>query len=66
MGNDDRHAAPLERIVQACTNTGKIPGWLPGPRSQARAEQKLDFSAGGDAGFMLAGARAGLQTLGLT
>ncbi len=69
MGNDDRHARALERIVQACRNTGKIPGLAcPSPEeARRRAEQGFQFlTAGSDAGFMLAGARAGLQTLGLT
>ena len=65
---DDRHARALERIVQACRNTGKIPGLAcPKPEeAKRRAEQGFQFlTAGSDAGFMLAGARAGLQTLGL-
>jgi 4-hydroxy-2-oxoheptanedioate aldolase len=67
-GNDDRHARALERIVQACRNTGKIPGLAcPSPEeARRRAEQGFQFlTAGSDAGFMLAGARAGVQTLGL-
>ena len=64
---DERHARALERIVQACRNTGKIPGLACSTPEEAkrRAEQGFQFlTAGSDAGFMLAGARAGLQTLG--
>ncbi len=68
MANDDRHARALERVVQACRNTGKIPGLACASPEEAkrRAEQGFQFlTAGSDVGFMLAGARAGLQTLGL-
>ncbi len=64
---DERHARALERIVQACRNTGKIPGLACGTpeEAQRRAGQGFQFlTAGSDASFMLAGARAGLQTLG--
>ena len=65
---DERHQRALERVVQACRNTGKIPGLAcSGPEdARRRAEQGFQFlTAGSDAGFMLAGARAGLQVLGL-
>ncbi|MDQ3703359.1 MAG: aldolase/citrate lyase family protein [Chloroflexota bacterium] len=68
MAKDDRHARALERVVQACRNTGKIPGLACASPEEAkrRAEQGFQFlTAGSDVGFMLAGARAGLQTLGL-
>jgi 4-hydroxy-2-oxoheptanedioate aldolase len=67
-GRDERHARALERIVQACRNTGKIPGLACGGPEEARrrAEQGFQFlTAGSDAGFLLGGARAGLHTLGL-
>jgi 4-hydroxy-2-oxoheptanedioate aldolase len=66
--NDERHARALERIVQACRNTGKIPGLACGSPEEAkrRAEQGFQFlTAGSDAGFMIAGARAGVKLLGL-
>ncbi|HUE75932.1 MAG TPA: aldolase/citrate lyase family protein [Chloroflexota bacterium] len=65
---DERHARALESVIQACRNTGKIPGLsTSGPEECVRrAEQGFQFLTGGsDAGFMLAGARAGLKTLGL-
>src|SRR3954454_23256957 len=64
--NDDRHARALEKIVQACRNTGTIPGLACGSPEEAkmRAAQGFQFlTAGGDMGFMLAGARAGIKTL---
>jgi 4-hydroxy-2-oxoheptanedioate aldolase len=68
QANDDRHGRALERVVQACKNTGKIPGIAGGGIEDAlkRAEQGFQFiTAGGDGGFMLAGAMAGLKRLGL-
>jgi 4-hydroxy-2-oxoheptanedioate aldolase len=65
--SDDRHGRALERIVQACRNTGKAPGLACGSAEDARrrAEQGFQFlTAGGDATFLLDGARAGLKTLG--
>ncbi len=66
-GEDDRHAKALEKVVQACQDTGKIPGLAcPTPEdAHRRAEQGFQYlTAGGDLGFMLAGATAGLKTLG--
>jgi 4-hydroxy-2-oxoheptanedioate aldolase len=65
--NDDRHAKALEQVVQACKNTGKAAGLAcSGPEdARRRADEGFQFlTAGGDAGFMLAGAAAGLKTLG--
>ncbi len=56
----------VRRIVQACRNTGKIPGLACGSAEDARrrAAQGFQFlTAGSDAGFLLAGAKAGLQAL---
>jgi 4-hydroxy-2-oxoheptanedioate aldolase len=66
--NDERHARALERIVQACRNTGKIPGLACGSPEEAkrRAAQGFQFlTAGSDVGFMTGGARAGVKLLGL-
>lgn len=63
---DDRHARALEKVVQACRNTGKIPGLACGGPAEAkmRAGQGFQFlTAGGDMGFMMAGAAAGIKTL---
>jgi 4-hydroxy-2-oxoheptanedioate aldolase len=68
MLNDDRHARALERVLEACRNTGKIPGFAAFHPDDAkrRAEQGfLYLTAGSDIGFMMAGANAGLKTLGL-
>jgi 4-hydroxy-2-oxoheptanedioate aldolase len=67
-GEDDRHGRALEQILAACRNTGKAPGLAcPTPQdAKRRAEQGWQFlTAGSDAGFMMAGARAGLTVLGL-
>jgi 4-hydroxy-2-oxoheptanedioate aldolase len=67
-GEDDRHGRALEQILAACRNTGKAPGLAcPTPEdARRRAEQGWQFlTAGGDAGFMLGAARAGLDVLGL-
>jgi 4-hydroxy-2-oxoheptanedioate aldolase len=64
----DAHARALEQVVSACKNAGKAPGLACGTPEEAkrRAEQGFQFlTAGGDAGFMLASATAGLKTLGL-
>lgn len=65
---DDRHARAIERVVEACRNTGKIAGFAAyGPEDALRrAEQGFLFlTAGSDIGFMLGGATAGVRTLGL-
>jgi 4-hydroxy-2-oxoheptanedioate aldolase len=65
---DDRHGRALERILTACRNTGKAPGLAcPTPEdARRRAAEGWQFlTAGGDSGFMLAGARAGASVLGL-
>ncbi len=65
-GQDDRHIRALERVVEACRNTGKIPGIAAGTPEEARqrAEQGFQYvTAGSDLGFMLSGAAAGLHTL---
>jgi 4-hydroxy-2-oxoheptanedioate aldolase len=63
-GDDDRHARALEKVVEACRNTGKIPGIACGTPEEAmrRAGQGFQYlTAGSDMGFMLAGAAAGLR-----
>jgi len=65
---DDRHAQAIERVVEACRNTGKIAGFAAyGPEDALRrAEQGFLFlTAGSDIGFMLGGAAAGVRALGL-
>ena len=62
----EEHQRALERVVQACRNTGKIPGiWTGSPEEAVRrAEQGFRYiTAGSDVGFLAAGAAAGLKTL---
>jgi 4-hydroxy-2-oxoheptanedioate aldolase len=68
MANDDRHQRALERVIEACHNTGKTPGYAAFTPEDAlrRAEQGfLYLTAGSDSGFMMSGANAGVRTLGL-
>jgi 4-hydroxy-2-oxoheptanedioate aldolase len=62
----EEHIRALEKVVQACRNTGKIPG-IAGRSIQdalQRAQQGFQFiTAGGDAGFILGGAAAGVKQL---
>jgi 4-hydroxy-2-oxoheptanedioate aldolase len=66
MDKREEHARALEKVVQACRNTGKIPG-VAGRSIQDgvnRAAMGFQFiTAGSDAGFILAGAAAALATL---
>lgn len=66
MDDREEHARALEKVVQACRNTGKIPGVAGRSIEDAkkRAEQGFQFiTAGGDAGFLMAGAAQGLAEL---
>lgn len=66
--NDDRHIRALERIVEACRNTGKISGLsCSSPEEMVRREaQGFGFlTGGGDLNFILSGAATGIKTLGL-
>ncbi|MFN8512341.1 MAG: aldolase/citrate lyase family protein [Thermomicrobiales bacterium] len=66
MADDDRHNRALEKIVQACRNTGTIPGLACASPEEAkmRAAQGFQFvTAGGDMGFMMSAAMAGVKTL---
>jgi 4-hydroxy-2-oxoheptanedioate aldolase len=67
--NHDGHARALERVLEACRDTGKIPGIAAGGTENARSRADQGFryiTAGSDAGFMLEGAKAGLVTLGIS
>ena len=68
QADDERHARALEKIVQACKDTGKVPGIACGSPEEGkrRVEQGFQYIvAGSDVGFMLAGAKAGLKTMGV-
>lgn len=63
----EEHAQAVASVLQACRNTGKIPGFACSSPEDAvrRAEQGFRFlTCGSDAGFIAAGARAGLRALG--
>ena len=66
MNERDEHARALERVVEACRNTGTIPGIAGMGIDDAinRAKQGFQFiTAGSDAGFIMGGALNGLGTL---
>ncbi len=66
MAKHEEHARAVERVLQACRNTGKIPGFAGGSLQQAAdlAKQGFQFlTAAGDAGFLLSGATAGVKFL---
>jgi 4-hydroxy-2-oxoheptanedioate aldolase len=67
-GNSDRHRQAVDRVLEACRNTGKIPGYAGGSPEEALelAERGFQFlTSGSDVGFMLGGALAGVKRLTL-
>ncbi len=66
MDEREEHARALERIVQACRDTGTIPG-IAGrgiEDAKLRASQGFRFiTAGSDTGFLMAGSAAGVAEL---
>ena len=66
MFQREEHARAIERVLQACRNTGKIPGMACSSPQQAaeKAAQGFQYlTAGGDSGMILGGAAAALKTL---
>ncbi len=66
MHERDEHARALERIIEACKNTGKVPGIaaLSIEDGVRRYQQGFRYiTAGGDAGFLMQGAADALTTL---
>jgi 4-hydroxy-2-oxoheptanedioate aldolase len=66
MDTREEHARALEKVVQACRNTGKIPGIAGRSIEDALKRAQIGFqfiTAAGDAGFLLSGASAGLKQL---
>ncbi|MBI3976547.1 MAG: hypothetical protein HY331_00035 [Chloroflexi bacterium] len=62
----EEHARALERVVQACRNTGKISGLAGASPEEGvqRARQGFQFiTVAGDARMLMAAAQAGLRTL---
>jgi 4-hydroxy-2-oxoheptanedioate aldolase len=69
MGESEEHARAVEKVLQACRNTGKIPGFAGASPEQALklAERGFQFlTAGGDAGMILSGAANGVKLLART
>ena len=69
MLTDERHALNLERVLEACRNTGTIPGFASSSPEDAkrRAEQGFRFlTCGGDHTLLMTGAQASVGLLGLT
>ena len=63
---DERHQQAIARVLTACHDTGKIPGFASYTPEEARfrAEQGFLFlTVGSDLEILLAGARAGLEQL---
>lgn len=66
MGTREEHARALEQVLQACRNTGKIPGIAGQSIDDAirKAQQGFQFiTAGSDIGFLAGGAAGGLERL---
>lgn len=64
MFQRDEHARAIERVLQACRNTGKIPGFAgSSPQHGVElAKQGFQFiTAGGDSGFLLGGAAGAVK-----
>lgn len=65
MSQSEEHARAVERVLQACRNTGKIPGFAGASPQQALelAAQGFQFlTAGSDSGFLLSGAAAAVAS----
>jgi 4-hydroxy-2-oxoheptanedioate aldolase len=66
MDAREEHARALEKVVQACRDTGKIPGIAARSIQDGIQRARLGFqfiTCGSDAGFILSGAAAGLEEL---
>jgi 4-hydroxy-2-oxoheptanedioate aldolase len=64
MFQREEHARAIERVLQACRNTGKIPGFAGSSPQHGMelAKQGFQFlTAGSDAGFLLGGSAAALK-----
>ncbi len=65
---DERHIKCVEKVLQACKDTGKAAGFACNSPEEAkeRADKGWQFlTSGSDAGFLIGGATQGIQTLGL-
>mgnify|MGYP001446371213 FL=1 len=64
MFEREEHARAVERVLQACRNTGKIPGFAGNSPQHGMdlAAQGFQFlTAGSDVGFLLGGAAAAIK-----
>ena len=62
----EEHARAIERVLDACRNTGKVPGFAGSSPDQALKLAAQGFrylTAGSDLGFLIGGARAGVEKL---
>lgn len=67
MDSHDGHARAIERVLEACRNTGKIPGFaaFTVPEAIRRLQQGfLYLTAGSDGGFLTDGASDAMRRLG--
>ena len=65
-GTHDGVQRAIERVLQACRDTGKHPGYAAFTPADAAARARQGFrflTAGSDRGFLMEGARAGVDTL---
>jgi 4-hydroxy-2-oxoheptanedioate aldolase len=65
MFQRDEHKRAIERVLQACQNTGKIPGFAGSSPQHGLELAKQGFrfvTAGGDAGFLIGGAAAAVKS----
>lgn len=63
---DERHFQATERVLTACRNTGKVPGYAASSIDEALSLAGRGFryiTCGSDAGFIRAGALAGIKAL---
>ncbi len=63
---DEQVLRAVDRVLEACNNTGKIAGFASFSTEDARQRADRGFrflTAGGDIGFLLSGARSALQIL---
>lgn len=66
MHQNDDHARALERVLEACRNTGKIPGYAAFDVNEALQRQAQGYrylTAGADYAFLMDGARAACARL---
>jgi 4-hydroxy-2-oxoheptanedioate aldolase len=62
----EEHARAVEKVVEACKNTGKVAGFACAGLDDAVRRAKLGYrylTAGSDMGFLVSGARNGLKVL---